>query len=95
MNAAAAGVAIMLPMVAASVLRTNPVTVLRAGLAKATPTMSPLTARLTTETRRAPTTATPSVPHQRPLTSWRERRSARQGPTPSTSSTGTATVKAT
>ena len=52
MKAAAAGVASMLPNVAASVLRTKPVTVLRAGLAKATPTTRPVRASVTIETRR-------------------------------------------
>ena len=52
MKAAAAGVAIMLPTVAARVFRTKPVTVLRAGLAKATPTTRPVSARLTIETSR-------------------------------------------
>ena len=45
-------VAIMLPTVPARVLRTKPVTVLRAGLANATPTTSPVSPRLTTETSR-------------------------------------------
>jgi hypothetical protein len=52
MKAAAAGVAIMLPIVPARVLRTKPVTVLRAGLANATPTTSPVSPRLTIETSR-------------------------------------------
>ena len=52
MKAAAAGVATMLPNVVASVLRMKPVTVLRAGLAKATPTTSPVRASVTTQTRR-------------------------------------------